>query len=435
LLDLDPRNNLRGFFCFVERCGVKKKLAAINHFHFPSPLERGDHCAAMVGEVSSVIHEETSPTIRLRQGYGGRSPLSRGEGKVFLCAAVLALLALPAQADIVIGVAGPLSGQNAAFGQYMKNGVDAAVADINAKGGLNGEQLVVNALDDQCDVRKAEDVANQLAAADARLVVGHFCSNATVAAGKVYAERDVLMITPAATNPKVTDEGGATTFRLVMRDDMQGAAAAVRIKQDDPNAIVAVVDDGTAASKALIEKLGTPAATIVIKVGEKNLAAAAQKLVNANPTAIYFACGGIEAGGVLAAYRAAGGFAKAYGSDALLIDTFWERAGDAGEGALATFPPDPQAAPGAREVINTMNANKQPAEGAALAAYAAVETFIAAKKANDASATSKVLADWLRKGSQVKTILGTIAFDTKGDLTPQRFDWYRWGQGAYVRVN
>jgi branched-chain amino acid transport system substrate-binding protein len=367
-----------------------------------------------------------------------REPFRFGFSHLKIAAAItLAIVcASTAQAEIVIGVAGPMSGQNAAFGQYMKSGVDAAVTAINQKGGINGEQLTVTALDDQCDGRKAVEVANQLAAADARLVVGHFCSNATAAASKVYADRNVLMITPAASAPKVTDQGNATTLRLVMRDDAQGAAAATRILQDDPAAIIVIIDDGTANSKALSQSFTTikaPALVVSIKPGEKNLTAVSEKIKSANATAIYFACGGIEAGGIIAAYKADGGFAKAYGSDAILVDTFWERSDLTGEGTLATFPPDPQKSPDAREAIAAMNAASQPPEGPALASYAAVEAFVAAAMANP-TADGKTLANWLRKGQPIKTILGPIAFDAKGDITPQHFDWYRWSAATYSRT-
>src|SRR5579862_1694743 len=93
------------------------------------------------------------------------------------------LFAAPAaRADITIGLAGPLTGQNAAFGEQMKRGVEQAVADINAKGGINGEKLVLREADDACDPKQAVTAANLLVSAGVKFVVGHFCSASSIPA-------------------------------------------------------------------------------------------------------------------------------------------------------------------------------------------------------------------------------------------------------------
>ncbi len=361
---------------------------------------------------------------------------TRGRVKYF---AILPLIALAtsAQAEILIGIAGPMTGQNAAFGQQMRNGAAEAIADINAKGGVNGEPLRLVEGDDQCDVKRATEIANQFAAQDVRMVAGHFCSNAAFAAASVYAARDVLMISPSASNPKLTEQGFSTTLRLAARDDVQGAIAALRILEDDPNAAVAFVEDGTALAKALaatFTRVKAPALTVTIKPGERNISAAVQKLREGNPSAIYFACGGSDAGNIVSAYAGGGGIAKIYGPDSMLVDAYLERAGVAAEGTVATFPTDPQAAPDAREVIADLKAKNLTADGATLTTYAAIEVYAAVAQANP-SANARDIAAKLKSGAKFKTILGEYAFDAKGDVLPQRFDWYRWSDGAFARVN
>jgi branched-chain amino acid transport system substrate-binding protein len=358
-----------------------------------------------------------------------------GMGGVFAAFAVSLVLCSSAQAEILIGIAGPMTGQNAAFGAQMRNGAVAAIASINAKGGLNGELLRLVEGDDQCDVKRAVEVANQLAAQDVRMVAGHFCSNAATAAASVYAARDVVMISPSASHPKLTDQGLATTLRLAPRDDVQGTLAALRILQDDTQAVVALIEDGTAQAKSLVEKfssVGVPALIVSIKPGERNIAAAVQKLRVGNPSAIYFACGGSDAGNIAAAYASGGGIAKLYGPDTLLVDAYFERAGAAAEGTVATFPNDPQAAPDAREVIASLQSQGQTAEGATLTTFAAIEVYAAAAQANP-TATATDIAAKLKSGAKFKTILGEFAFDGKGDAQPQRYDWYRWSNGAFSR--
>ncbi len=347
------------------------------------------------------------------------------------------LFAVTAQADVLIGVAGPMSGQNASFGLQMKAGAEAAADAINAAGGLNGEQLSVIPGDDQCDVKLAGAVANQFAALDVRLVVGHFCSNAATAAASIYAKRGLVMISPSASHPKLTEQEFATTLRLAPRDDSQGAIAADRIFKDNPQAVVAVVEDGTAASKALVAKFSSvrgPALVVTIKPGERNLTSAIQKLRAGNPTAIYFACSGSDAGGIAASYEGAGYLVKLYGSDALLNEAFFERAGPASEGALATFPSDPQNEPGAQSVVAAMQARGLTADGTALTAYAAVQAFIAAAKDNP-QADANAIVSRLKSGTKFRTILNDITFDGKGDALPQRYDWFRWSNGNFARAD
>ncbi len=342
-----------------------------------------------------------------------------------------------ARADVLVGVAGPFSGQNAVLGQLMKAGVEAAVADINSAGGLNGERLSVVAEDDQCDARRAVEIANGFAAQDVRLVVGHFCSTASAAAAQVYAERDVLMISPSASNPLLTEQNSVTTLRVVSRDDTQGALAAERIVKDDPVGVVVVVDDGSPGLKALVARFAVikaPDLTVSVKPGEKSYRASAEKLAGSNPTSIYLALSGSDAGGFVAAYRAAGGTARIYGPDSLLNETYWEKAKVAGEGTMVSFASDPQSQPEAREVIASQVAKSVTPEGAFIPAYAAVQVYVAATKGNPKLDAAE-LARILKSGIEFDTVLGPVRFDAKGDVVPQRFTWYRWSQGQFAAEN
>ena len=103
---------------------------------------------------------------------------------MFLGASALALLGSGAAwADIVIATAGPMTGQYAVFGEQMKHGAEMAVKDINAKGGVNGEQLVLEVGDDACDPKQAVAVANQFVNKGVKFVAGHFCSGSSIPAG------------------------------------------------------------------------------------------------------------------------------------------------------------------------------------------------------------------------------------------------------------
>ncbi len=79
-----------------------------------------------------------------------------------------------AWADITIATIGPMTGQYASFGAQMKAGAEMAVADLNAKGGVNGQKIVLEIGDDACDPKQAVAVANQMVNKKVALVAGHF---------------------------------------------------------------------------------------------------------------------------------------------------------------------------------------------------------------------------------------------------------------------
>ena len=130
--------------------------------------------------------------------------------KGFLALAVAAALGVSTfvQADVKIGVAGPMTGANASFGEQYMKGAQAAADALNKTGGINGEKIVLVAGDDACEPKQAVAVANRLADQDKVIgVVGHFCSSNTIPASEVYDEAGIIAITPGSTNPQVTERG------------------------------------------------------------------------------------------------------------------------------------------------------------------------------------------------------------------------------------
>lgn len=135
---------------------------------------------------------------------------------------------LSAQADIVIGVAGPFTGPNATYGDQYWHGATQAAEDINAAGGINGEKIKLVQGDDACEPKQAVAVANRLVDQDkVKAVVGHFCSSSTMPASEVYSDAGILSITPGSTNPLITERGMSDIFRMCGRDDQQGQSPAI----------------------------------------------------------------------------------------------------------------------------------------------------------------------------------------------------------------
>ena len=129
--------------------------------------------------------------------------------------------------DTTVGVAGPMTGQYASFGTQLKNGADAAVADINAAGGVMGKKLKLEIGDDACDPKQARAVAEKFASEKIPFVAGHYCSSSSIPASEAYPDGNVLEITPASTNPTFTDRNMWNTFRVCGRDDQQGTSPAL----------------------------------------------------------------------------------------------------------------------------------------------------------------------------------------------------------------
>src|SRR5438309_4853047 len=130
-----------------------------------------------------------------------------------------------AAAQIKFGVGGPITGPSAATGAQMKNGVDQAAADINATGGILGQKITVTYGDDASDPKQGVSVANKFAADGVKFVIGHYNSGVTIPSSEVYQENGILEITPASTNPTVTERNLWNIFRTCGRDDQQGKVA------------------------------------------------------------------------------------------------------------------------------------------------------------------------------------------------------------------
>src|SRR5436190_18070101 len=159
-----------------------------------------------------------------------------------------------ATAQIRVGIAGPITGASAPFGAQLKNGTEQAIADINSAGGILGQKLQSFVGDDRADPKEGVSVANKFVGDGVKFVVGHFNSGVTIPASEVYQENGILEITPAATNPKVTERGMWNIFRTCGRDDQQGPVAGAIIADKFKGKRVAVVHDKTTYGQGLADE-------------------------------------------------------------------------------------------------------------------------------------------------------------------------------------
>ncbi len=353
----------------------------------------------------------------------------------------LALSAGAAQAEIKIATAGPMTGQYASFGAQMKAGAEMAVKDINAAGGVLGQQLSLTIGDDACDPKQAVSVANKMVNDGVVFMAGHFCSGSSIPASAVYDEEGIIQISPASTNPKLTDEGGPGVYRVCGRDDQQGIVAGDYIADKFAGKKIAVLHDKTAYGKGLadetnkqLKKRGVTAALYeAYTAGEKDYSALVSKMKAAGIGVIYVGGYHTEAGLILRQARDQGLKAQLISGDALVTKEFWQITGDVGEGTLMTFSPDPRKNPKAAGLVKRFRDAGVEPEGYVLYTYAAIQAWAqAADKAGSVKFEPMIKS---LNSNRFETVLGEIGFDAKGDVTAPGYVFYRWSKGDYDYAN
>jgi branched-chain amino acid transport system substrate-binding protein len=346
-----------------------------------------------------------------------------------------------ASAQIKMGVAGPITGGSAAFGAQLKNGAEQAVEDINAAGGILGQKITIIVGDDRADPKEGVSVANKFVGDGVKFVIGHFNSGVTMPASEVYQENGILEITPAATNPRVTERNMWNIFRTCGRDDQQGAVAGAYILKSFKGKRIAVVHDKTTygqgladVTKAAINKGGLKEVLYEgVNVGEKDYSALVSKIKASRADLVYW--GGLhDTGGlILRQMRDQGVKAPLMGGDGITDDEFAAIAGPGAEGTLMTYGPDPRKRPEAKEAVAKFRAKNFEPQAYTLYSYAAVQII---KQAAEAAKTldPKKVAEQMKSGMKFKTVIGDISYDKKGDVTRLDYVVYVWKKDASGKI-
>ena len=334
----------------------------------------------------------------------------------------------PAETIVKIGVAAPLTGPQAHIGTDIKNGVQLAVDDANAAGlTIDGKKIKLQlvAEDDEANPTKAATVAQKLVDAKVVGVVGHFNSGASIPASKIYSDAGIPQISPSSTNPKYTQQGFKTTFRVVANDDQQGPVdgkfALEKLKAKN----IAVIDDSTAYGQGLADTFEATVKTGGAKVvarehttdKDTDFKAILTKIKGKKPDLIFF--GGIDpqAGPMIKQMGELGIKAKFMGGDGIQTPNFIKLAGDAAaEGAMASMPglPKDQMPGGAKFLQEFKSKFNTDVELFAPMGYDAVFVFIEAMKRAKSIDPAKFLPEIAK--TDYKGVIGPIAFDDKGDL-------------------
>jgi branched-chain amino acid transport system substrate-binding protein len=350
-------------------------------------------------------------------------------------------LAGTAAAQVKFGVGGPITGPSAATGAQMKNGVDQAAADINASGGILGQKITVGYGDDVSDPKQGVSVANKFAADGIKFVIGHYNSGVTIPSSEVYQENGILQITPASTNPTVTERKMWNIFRVCGRDDQQGKVAGDYILKHFKGKNIAIVHDKTTYGKGLadetkktITKGGMKEVLYEgVNTGEKDYSALVSKIKQSRADLVYF--GGLytEGGLIVRQMRDQGVKAPLMGGDGITSDEFASVGGPGVEGTLMTYGPDPRNKPEAKKAVEEFRAKKFEPEAYTLYSYAGVQIIKQAAEAAK-SLDPKKVAERMHSGMHFKTVLGDISYDKKGDITKLDYVMYIWKKDASGKV-
>ncbi|WP_274629641.1 ABC transporter substrate-binding protein [Arvimicrobium flavum] len=367
-----------------------------------------------------------------------------------ILAASVAALTISASAavaeEISIAVAGPMTGQLANIGDQFRQGAEAAAKAINEKGGVAGKQIKIVIEDDVCDPKQAISVANRIVANGIKFVDGHACSGSSIPASAVYAEGGVLMMSPASSNPELTDAaakaGWPTIMRLYTRDDAQGAYIGPWIAKKYAGKNVVVLHDKSAygqgvadAVKATMNANGlTEVLYEGINAGEKDYSALVTKLKELKADVVYFGGYHPEAGLMLRQSAEQNFKFQLIMPDSIASPEFWQIAGPAGEGTMFVFPSDPQARPEAKEAVEKIKAGGFVPEGFTLFSYATIQAIAQGIERAGTDEDPAAVAAALKDGKPVDTVIGPIAFDKKGDIKDAKYDINQWHDGKYAPI-
>jgi branched-chain amino acid transport system substrate-binding protein len=170
-----------------------------------------------------------------------------------------------------------------------------------------------------------------------------------------------------------------------------------------------------------------------IVTGERDYGALVTKLRQAEVDILYFGGYHTEAGLIIRQMRNQNVEAVLVGGDSLVTNEFWSITGDAGEGTLMTFGPDPRLNPANTELVAEYRATGYEPEAYTLYTYAAVQAW--AQAATRAGATDAAAVSAALKSGIADTVLGDIGFTEQGDVNAPGYVFYVWRDGEYVYVN
>jgi branched-chain amino acid transport system substrate-binding protein len=357
----------------------------------------------------------------------------------------IAFLGVATAGDTIkLGVAGPHSGDLASYGIPTTKAAELVVKEINAKGGVLGKQVELLVEDDVCKPEVAANTAAKLVSEKVDVVLGHICSGATKAALGTYKDAKVIVMSPSATNPALTQSGDYPNFyRTIASDDMQAKLGVDFTLNTLKAKKIAVIHDkgdygkGFAEfAKKFIDESGGMGETVLfegITPGAVDYSAIVQKIKRSKAEAVIYGGYHPEASKIVTQMRKKKMNIHFVSDDGVKDDTFIKVAKEFAEGVYASGPRDTSKLPLYQAAVEAHKKayGKDPGAFYKEAYSAALALLNAIEKAGstDYAALEKALrTEW------VETPVGKVSFDGRGDAKGVGFSMYHVENGKYVEV-
>ncbi len=358
--------------------------------------------------------------------------------------AVIAGCASQGAPVVKVALVAPLTGDIAAHGQGMKRGAELAVEEAVQSGRFKNVRLELAAFDDRGDPKEAVTVANQIISDPTILgVVGHLNSGCSIPASQIYNRRNVLMITPASTNPKLTQQGLKNVFRLCTTDDVQGKFAADFAIDGLKIERAVVIHDKTAYGQGLADEFrkefearkGPVLSYDGIDVGEKDYKALLTRIKTSSPQLIYFGGMHPECGLISKQAKELGLAIPVFAGDGVVTPEYAKIGGPATEGDYASMTGlPPEKLPAAQQFLENYRKRfpKDDMQPYDPYTYEAVNLVLEAieKTGGDRAKMIDYIANVKFNG-----ILGESSFDEKGDTRNKMITIYQVKNGKFVSVD
>ncbi len=344
---------------------------------------------------------------------------------------------------IKLGVAGPHTGDLASYGIPATKAAELVVQQLNAAGGVNGKQVELLIEDDVCKPEIATNTATKLVSDGADVVLGHICSGATKAALPIYRNAGVVVVSPSATNPALTQSGDYPNFyRTIASDDAQAQKGVdFTIGTLAARKIAVIHDKGDYGkgyaefARQFIEQSGKAEVVLYegVTPGAMDYSAVVQKIKRSRADAVIYGGYHPEASKIVTQMRKKRMKTLFVSDDGVKDDTFIKVAGEYAEGVYATGPKDNSGNPLATAAIQAHKEAFQSDPGAFYEnAYAAALALLNAIE--QAGSTEYEAVRSALQNHKTNTPVGNIHFDGRGDAVGVGFSMYQVQNGVYVEL-
>lgn len=323
---------------------------------------------------------------------------------------------------IKIAAIAPMTGELAKMGEDISRAATLAIDQWNAKGGVLGSKVELMIEDDRADPKDAVSVASKVIAQGAIGVVGHFNSSCTIPASNLYNEAGIVMVTPASTNPMVTDRGYPGVFRTCGRDDQQGKVEAGYAVNVLKARRIAILHDKTTYGQGLADEFrkNLPPTVEVgiyegITRGDKDFSPILTTVKQTNPDVLMFGGMYSEGGLIIKQMRDLGLTCPMLSGDGVFDPEYIRIAGAAAEGTLLSYAPSAENIPTAQQFLKNYRERWPEVGPYSLYSYDAVNIILNAIQSVGSTDGRKVAA-YIHHNSYNGAI-GTLDYDAKGDPT------------------